>query len=645
MIRRISSGRQMSRRRFLVGAGAASAALLSACVVQPPPAAAPSAQTAPQATSATTEQAAFPVSIPHKFGATEIKAEPKRVIALGFSDQDPILALGVKPIATRFWWGDDKMAAFPWATDELGDAKPEVLTMSELNFEKIAALKPDLIIATYGGLKDKEYETLSKIAPTVAQAGAYLDYGMPWNEVTLTIGKALGRGAQAKTLVAEIESRFAAVRAKHPDWAGKSVIIGAPFEDKFGFMASQDPRSRFFAALGFKVPAEFDKIAGESFYGQLSSERVDLLNTDLLVFHQLQWVKGGRAAIEADPLLSKSESLKQKRAIFLEGVLDDAFQFQSVLSLPLVLDEVVPMIEAAMGSKAQASASTSTTMREVTDATGAVVQVPANPQRIVVLSEQDLDGALALGVTPVGSVNGRGQPGLPAYLGEKTTSIVSIGTLVEPSLEKIVALKPDLILAGSMLDQIKALLPELSMIAPVVATHKPTDDWKTVFKSVAGVLNQDAKATSFLGEYDARVSGIKKQLPAGSASEANVARWMPQGPVVMMPTTFSSRVLADVGLTRPAAVQALAGSHGAHTDPLSLEKLNVMDSEWLFLGALNTEGMTALDAAMKNPLFQKLGVVQKKHVVNVDGAVWTSVGGPLAALVVLNDVEKALKVS
>jgi iron complex transport system substrate-binding protein len=293
----------------------------------------------------------FPVTLKHKFGETTVVAEPKRVIALGYSDQDPILALGVKPIATRYWWGDEQMAAFPWAQDELGDAKPEVLKMQELNFEKLAALKPDLIVATYAGIKAEEFETLSKIAPTVAQSGEYLDYGMPWQETTLMIGKALGREAQAQTLVADIEQRFAALREKYPAWAGKSVIIGSPFEGKFGFMASQDPRSRMFASLGFKVPDAFDKIADGSFYGTVSSERIDLLNTDLIVFHQLQWVKGGRAAIESDALLTRTEPLKEKRVIFLEGELDDAFQFNSVLSLPQVLDKVAPMIAVALGSK------------------------------------------------------------------------------------------------------------------------------------------------------------------------------------------------------------------------------------------------------------------------------------------------------
>lgn len=219
---------------------------------------------------------------------------------------------------------------------------------------------------------------------------------------------------------------------------------------------------------------------------------------------------------------------------------------------------------------------------------------------------------------------------------------MSVGTLAELSLEAIVALEPDLILAGSLIPQIEGLLPELSAIAPVVATYKPSDDWKTAFTSIASALNRAAEAETFLAEYDERVAAVQALLPTDGA-EANVARWMPQGPVVMMPATFSSRVLADIGFTRPEEIVELAGSHGAHTDPLSLEQLELLDSDWLFLGTLNPEGATALETARANPLFQQLDVVQQARVVEVDGAVWTSIGGPLAALQVLGDIEEALK--
>ncbi len=281
--------------------------------------------------------------------------------------------------------------------------------------------------------------------------------------------------------------------------------------------------------------------------------------------------------------------------------------------------------------------------RTVIDARGNEVTIPANPQRVVTLAEIDLDSALALGLTPVGSVNGRGQLDLPAYLSEMTDGIPSVGSLAEPSLEAIVALNPDLILAGNLIPAIEALLPELSEIAPVVATYQGSDDWKTTFGHVANLLNRQEEAAAFLAEYEALAGQIAGSL-GNETVEVSITRWMPQGPVVMIPTSFASLVLADAALARPAAHAALAGDHPAHSDPISLESLDVIDADWIFLGTLNAEGATSLAEAEENVLFQQLSAVQSGHVVPVDGTVWTSVGGPLAAMQVLGDVAAAFGV-
>lgn len=304
--------------------------------------------------------------------------------------------------------------------------------------------------------------------------------------------------------------------------------------------------------------------------------------------------------------------------------------------------ETQPSAAPVAAESEPAASATAGETRTIVDASGAEVEVPAAPARVVALTEHDLDSALALGITPVGSVNGRGQAGLPAYLGERISGIESVGSLAEPSLEKLVALDPDLILAGNLIPQIEALLPELQEIAPVIKTYEATDDWKAAFGGTAAALNREAVAEAFLVDYQERAAEIRARLPAGEAQEASVVRWMPEGPVVMVPTTFSSLVLADIGLTRPAAHAELAGGHGAHSEPLSLEQLETVDSDWMFVGTLNPDGQAALDTARENALFQQLDVVKQRHVVAVDGAVWTSVGGPLAALTVLDDVERAL---
>ena len=68
----------------------------------------------------------FPVTVEHKYGSTTITQAPERVVSIGYTDQDALFALGVTPIAIRYWYGDETNAVFPWAQDEAGDAVPEV---------------------------------------------------------------------------------------------------------------------------------------------------------------------------------------------------------------------------------------------------------------------------------------------------------------------------------------------------------------------------------------------------------------------------------------------------------------------------------------------------------------------------------------
>ena len=75
-----------------------------------------------------------------------------------------------------------------------------------MNYEAVAAQDPDLILALYSGLTQEDYDNLSAIAPTVAQPPDYVGYGIPCDELTRTVGQAIGRPAAADELVASVES-------------------------------------------------------------------------------------------------------------------------------------------------------------------------------------------------------------------------------------------------------------------------------------------------------------------------------------------------------------------------------------------------------------------------------------------------------
>lgn len=294
---------------------------------------------------------AFPVTIEHKYGSTTIKSAPKRVVTVGLTDQDAVLALGTVPVGTTEWVGGYKGAVGPWAQDKLGgSAAPTVLkdTGTGPQTEKIAALRPDLILALYSGLTKEQYQTLSKFAPVVAQPKGFNDYGIPWQQQTETVGKALGKEAEAKTLVDGVEAKFAAAKQAHPEFAGATAVIATPYEGTFVY-GSQDPRSRLLTDLGFTLPKDLDKVIGDSFGANISKERTDLLDQDVAA-----WIvpdtTGAVAKLHADKLYGDLDVVKQGREVFIKETSDygNAVSLSTVLSIPYVLDRLVPQLAAAV---------------------------------------------------------------------------------------------------------------------------------------------------------------------------------------------------------------------------------------------------------------------------------------------------------
>jgi iron complex transport system substrate-binding protein len=292
--------------------------------------------------------AAFPVTIEHKYGSTTIEAEPTRVVSVGFNDQDALLALGVIPVGIRDWYGEQPFGVWPWAQDELGDAEPVLLSPNgaELNVEAVAALDPDLIVGIYSGMTQSEYDLLSAIAPTIAQPGEFIDYGTPWQEQTRIVGRAVGEAELAEDLVTSIEDRYTAIQTEHPEFVGATSAVAFSFEGSPGAYTSSDVRSRLLADLGFVIPPEFDEIAGDAFFASFSAEELELLDLDTVV-----WIVGDDLALDAILELPLRQSLAfapEGREVFADFELSGAFSFSSPLSIPFLLDELVPKLAAAV---------------------------------------------------------------------------------------------------------------------------------------------------------------------------------------------------------------------------------------------------------------------------------------------------------
>src|SRR5690348_16331865 len=112
--------------------------------------------------ASTSAKATFPATVTHRYGSTTVTKAPRRIVSVGSTEQDVLLALGEKPVGVTEWYGDQPSATWPWARAALGDAKPTVLHAGDgINVEAVAKLRPDLIVGTNSGMDDNMYKKLS----------------------------------------------------------------------------------------------------------------------------------------------------------------------------------------------------------------------------------------------------------------------------------------------------------------------------------------------------------------------------------------------------------------------------------------------------------------------------------------------------
>jgi iron complex transport system substrate-binding protein len=308
---------------------------------------------ATQSSTQPTASAAFPVTVAHKYGATTVESEPKRIVVVGLTEQDVVLQLGFTPVATTEWYGKQPYAVWPWAQKALGDAKPEVLSTSDgFEFERIAALHPDLIIGTNSGMKRADYDKLSALAPTIAPPKGEGAYFSPWDIQTQMIADALGRHDEGKQLIADVKARFAKAAAEHPEFAGKTATFAQNgFYSGLLYVYPEGVNTEFLTYLGFAMNPEVNKLPHKpSEQATVSQEQLPVIDADVIVF-ATEEPKDVDNFMKV-PTFRSLDAVKHHRAVFTDGTLAGAIYFMTPLSLDYVLEHLTPQLADAVAGKA-----------------------------------------------------------------------------------------------------------------------------------------------------------------------------------------------------------------------------------------------------------------------------------------------------
>lgn len=279
-------------------------------------------------------------------------AEP-RVVALGWSDAEMALALGIKPVAVFDWqgFGEADKGVGPWATAKFGDVTPTVIpnTTQDLNYEQIQGLDPDVILNVRAAANQTVYDRLSSIAPTIYAPTGTPDFATAWTVQMKSIAGALGRTADGDNVIADVEGQIDAAKAANPDFAGKTTVSGTKFGDAYGAYLAGDLRFDLLADLGFVQNPPVLQLPANGFYAAVSAEQVSALDADTTVILPIGFTL---AQTEGDKLLQSLQSVKDGRAVFIDpdSELAGAWSAGSALSIPVALNGIVPQLQTAVAN-------------------------------------------------------------------------------------------------------------------------------------------------------------------------------------------------------------------------------------------------------------------------------------------------------
>ncbi len=301
----------------------------------------------------------YPITIPHAFGSTVIAEKPQRVATVNSGNHEVPLALGVVPVgmAAANYGDDDGDVVLPWVGEklaELGAQTPVLFDEGDgIDFERVAATQPDVILAAYSGLTQADYDTLSRIAPVVAYPdGAWTT---EWRQMIRMNSAGMGMAAEGDALIARMEGQIAQAIARHPQLQGKTAMFVTHLDTTnlsvINFYSANDTRVKFFQDLGLSMPESVIQATQPGqFFGSISAERIDAFDdVDIVVTY------GGPvllAAMRQDPLFRHMPAVANDAIVVLRNDPLGNAANPTPLGLPYVLEDYAALLaEAAQKSE------------------------------------------------------------------------------------------------------------------------------------------------------------------------------------------------------------------------------------------------------------------------------------------------------
>ncbi|BDR15155.1 siderophore ABC transporter substrate-binding protein [Vibrio sp. STUT-A11] len=268
--------------------------------------------------------------------------------------------------------------------------------------------------------------------------------------------------------------------------------------------------------------------------------------------------------------------------------------------------------------------------------------ISSRPQRVAALDMNEVDFLDQLNVPIAGMV----KDFIPHFLAKykDTPEIADLGAIVQPNMEKIYALKPDLVLMTPLhANQYE----DLSQLAPTLhfdidyrnSRHNHVDIIKHHLIALGEIFEKQELAQQKVAEIEAKVAEVRA-----------VTTERPEKALVVMHNdgAFSSfgvesryGFVFDVLGVKPASKKVETSLHG---QPISSEFISQADPDILYIidRTAVMEGKPAIDAEhLANPLLRQTTAWKNDNIVFVDADAWYITSASITSLqIIIEDIRK-----
>ena len=221
-----------------------------------------------------------------------VPAHPKRIVALSEPTLDGALALKAPVVGTTSGRGQGGAPAYLAARAK---NVPVVASVAGPDLEKIAGLKPDLILADGSvRLDDATRSKLKGIAP-IATVSAR---GQSWQDAFTAEARILNMSGQGAGVLSAYQAKVAKVKGKLGKNGKATVSIVRWNSGEPSILLTEQPASQVVADLGLERPAAQNK-KGQGHSVPVSLEKIGDIDADWMFFGTLGGSAGGKGDTKA----------------------------------------------------------------------------------------------------------------------------------------------------------------------------------------------------------------------------------------------------------------------------------------------------------------------------------------------------------